>query len=134
MSFYETLSKLMEERKITSKELSETLKFGKNQIKYWKDNGNVPNGEVLISLADFFGVSIDYLLGRTTDINGVYQNSNSGNIVNGNNGNNSPLTVNGTTGTDKATDELVDLVQSLPLIKKAEAIIYLNQLKKENEK
>ena len=81
MSFYETLSKLMEERKITSKELSETLKFGKNQIKYWKDNGNVPNGEVLISLADFFGVSIDYLLGRTTDINGVYQNSNSGNIV-----------------------------------------------------
>lgn len=134
MSFYETLSKLMEERKITSKELSETLKFGKNQIKYWKDNGNVPNGEVLISLADFFGVSIDYLLGRTTDINGVYQNSNSGNIVNGNNGNNSPLTVNGTNSMDKDTDELVNLVQSLPLIKKAEAIIYLNQLKKENEK
>ena len=88
----------------------------------------------LYSIAELLEVSIDYLLGRTTEPNGAYQNSNSGNIVNGNNGNNSPLTVNGTTGTDKATDELFELVQSLPLIKKAEAIIYLNQLKKENEK
>lgn len=133
MTFYETLSKLMEERKVTSKELSETLKFGKNQIKYWKDNGNIPNGDILIALSNYFGVSIDYLLGRTNEPNGIYQNSNSGNIVNGNNGNNSPLTINSTSNTDKSTDELFELVQSLPLVKKAEAIIYLNELKKEGK-
>lgn len=128
MTFYETLSKLMKERNVTSKELSETLKFGKNQIKYWKDNGNIPNGETLISLSNYFDVSIDYLLGRTNEPNGVYQNSNSGNIVNGNNGDNSPLTVNGKVPPDD-TDELVDLVKGLPLVKRAEAVLYLNDLK-----
>lgn len=69
MTFYETLTKLMKERNVTAKELSETLKFGKNQIKYWKDNGNIPNGEILISLSNYFDVSIDYLLGRTDNPN-----------------------------------------------------------------
>ena len=64
MTFYEALSKLMKERNVTSKELSETLKFGKNQIKYWKDNGNIPNGEILIDLSDYFNVPVDFLLGR----------------------------------------------------------------------
>lgn len=31
---------------------------------HWK-NGKIPNGETLQSLADYFNVSIDYLLGRT---------------------------------------------------------------------
>jgi len=129
MAFYETLSKLMKERNVTSKELSETLKFGKNQIKYWKDNGNIPNGEALIALSNYFNVSIDFLLGRTNDPQGIYQNSNSGNIVNGNNGNNSPLTINGTVNSNESTDELLELIQDLPLVKRAEAVLYLNDLK-----
>lgn len=64
MSFYETLSSLMKKRNVTAKQLSEKLKIGKNQFKYWKDNGNIPNGETLISLADYFDCSVDYLLGR----------------------------------------------------------------------
>ena len=64
MSFYETLSYLMKKRNVTAKQLSEKLKIGKNQFKYWKDNGNIPNGETLISLADYFDCSVDYLLGR----------------------------------------------------------------------
>ncbi len=31
---------------------------------HWK-NGSVPNGDVLIKIADYFNVSVDYLLGRT---------------------------------------------------------------------
>ena len=64
MSFYETLSSVMKKRNVTAKQLSEKLKIGKNQFKYWKDNGNIPNGETLISLADYFDCSVDYLLGR----------------------------------------------------------------------
>jgi len=64
VSFYETLSSLMKKRNVTAKQLSEKLKIGKNQFKYWKDNGNIPNGETLISLADYFDCSVDYLLGR----------------------------------------------------------------------
>ena len=65
MSFFETLSHLMEDRGMKPTQLSEILHFGKNQIKYWEKNGNIPNGETLISLADYFNCSVDYLLGRT---------------------------------------------------------------------
>ncbi|MDD6488925.1 MAG: helix-turn-helix transcriptional regulator [Clostridia bacterium] len=64
MTFYETLSELMNKNKVTAKQLSETLKIGKNQFKYWKDKGNIPNGDTLIALADYFNCSVDYLLGR----------------------------------------------------------------------
>ena len=90
----------------------------------------------LVKIADFLGCSTDYLLGRTNNPNvatDTYINGNNNGVQAISNGHHSSLTVNGTTGTDKATDELVDLVQSLPLVKKAEAIIYLNKLKNESE-
>ena len=63
MAFFEILSKLMNDNHIKSKQLSETLNIGKNQIKYWKDKGNIPNGETLILLAKYFNCSVDYLVG-----------------------------------------------------------------------
>lgn len=54
----------MNTNKVTAKQLSETLKIGKNQFKYWKDKCNIPNGDTLIALADYFQCSVDYLLGR----------------------------------------------------------------------
>lgn len=132
MTFYETLTKLMKERNVTAKELSETLKFGKNQIKYWKDNGNIPNGETLISLSNYFDVSIDYLLGRTNEPNGVYQNSNSGNIVNGNNGNNSPLTVNGNAAApnkDTLTEQFIQKFEQLDFDDKVDVMQYVKNKK-----
>ena len=75
--------------------------------------GSMLGADKLAMIADYLRCSTDYLLGS--------------------NGHHSSLTVNGTNSKDKDTDELVDLVQSLPLVKKAEAIIYLNKLKNESE-
>lgn len=123
MIFYETLSKLMEENKVKAKTLSDQLGIGKNQFKYWKDNGNIPNGETLILLADYFNVSVDYLLGRT-DIPQVY----SGNVIHtGDINGNHNANINAKDNSD--TSELLELIESLPLVKRAEAIIYLNNLK-----
>lgn len=71
MSFYEILSGLMKTNQLTAKQLSETLKIGKNQFKYWKDKGNIPNGDTLIALADYFNCSVDYLLGRAEQQNDI---------------------------------------------------------------
>ena len=30
-------------------------------------NGAIPNGEILLKIADYFNVSIDYLMGRTNN-------------------------------------------------------------------
>lgn len=65
MTFSEKLSKLMKDNKVTAKELSITLNIGKNQFKYWADNGNTPNADTVSKLADYFCVSVDYLLGKT---------------------------------------------------------------------
>lgn len=42
------------------------LSISSGTINKWK-NGAIPNGETLLKLADFFNVSIDYLLGRNND-------------------------------------------------------------------
>ena len=60
--FIEKLNALLKEKNITRAKLSEDLKFGKNQIKYWETHGNIPNGAILQKLADYFNVSADYFL------------------------------------------------------------------------
>lgn len=63
MVFSERLEALMKERKVTWKEVYTALHIGKNQKKYWADNEIVPELETLLKLADYFGVSPDYLRG-----------------------------------------------------------------------
>lgn len=65
MLFSERLKDLIVDSNLTWKEISDRLEIGKNQQKYWIDNDSAPNGKVLIKLADFFGVTTDYLLGLT---------------------------------------------------------------------
>lgn len=63
MTTFDRLKKLCEEQKISIVELEEKLDFGKNSLYGWKKK--VPNGANLEKVADFFNVSVDYLLGRT---------------------------------------------------------------------
>ena len=39
--------------------------INRSNVTNWKNNGYTPRGEVLQKLADYFGVSTDYLLGNT---------------------------------------------------------------------
>lgn len=55
---------LMSEKVVTWKQVSEELKIGKNQLKYWKENETLPDGKTLIKLSRYFNVSVDYLLGN----------------------------------------------------------------------
>lgn len=65
--FYDTLNNLLKKHGISKTKLSNDLKIGKNQIKYWEKTGIMPNGDTLVKLADYFGVSTDYLLGITDE-------------------------------------------------------------------
>lgn len=117
------------EKNMTVKSLLKDAGVGEKMVSNMSGkNGSYPQSDKIAQIAKILDCSVDYLLGRTNEPNGVYQNSNSGNIVNGNNGDNSPLTVNGKVPPDD-TDELVDLVKGLPLVKRAEAVLYLNDLK-----
>lgn len=65
MTFIQRLKALMKSRNITDKQLTEDLGLAKNSVTYWKNKGNIPKGDTLDVIAEYFGVSVDYLLGKT---------------------------------------------------------------------
>lgn len=72
------------------------------------------------STHDYLKISVDYLLGKTNEPNITYKNIHSSNIVNGNNGDNSPLTVTETEQQDEMTKELIKAFQSMSFPDKME--------------
>lgn len=50
---------------MTQDELSDTLGFERKSYYNWQKNGRLPV-KALIALADLFGVTTDYLLGRSS--------------------------------------------------------------------
>lgn len=64
MTFADIVSGLLKDNRISSAKMLADLELGKNQFTYWKKHGNIPNGDALKKIADYFGVSVDYLLGK----------------------------------------------------------------------
>ncbi len=63
--FGERLKKLRRERGVPQKELAEYLGISIRGYQFYESEDNEPNVKTLIALADFYQVSIDYLVGRT---------------------------------------------------------------------
>lgn len=61
--FYDRLQELCRERGIAlTNVVVDILKMSRGNLSRWK-NGAVPKGDTLSTLAEYFGVSTDYLLG-----------------------------------------------------------------------
>ena len=63
MGFAESLQTLRKEAKITQEQLASHLGVSAQAVSKW-ENGSYPDGDLLPRIADYFGVSIDYLYGR----------------------------------------------------------------------
>ena len=64
-SFGEILASLREERGIYQKELAVILKVSVGTVSNYENDIHYPDLETLTLIADYFGVTTDYLLGRT---------------------------------------------------------------------
>ena len=62
--FNELLVELRQDRKMTQEDLAKVLLVTSGTISNYENGVHLPDIEKLISLADFFGVTTDYLLGR----------------------------------------------------------------------
>ncbi|ARV03993.1 XRE family transcriptional regulator [Enterococcus faecalis] len=69
MDLYEKIKLLASEKKMSIRQLEETLGFGNGVINRWRKN--TPGSDKLKKVADYFDVSVDYLLGRTENPNTV---------------------------------------------------------------
>lgn len=59
--FGKRLEKILEEKKITNKQIATDLKINKNAIGNYK-NGQIPNAVILYSISAYLGISIEFLL------------------------------------------------------------------------
>ena len=62
-TFGSVLQNLRKEKKITQEQLASHLGVSPQAVSKW-ENGSYPESDLLPAIADFFGVSIDYLYGR----------------------------------------------------------------------
>ena len=62
--FGNTLRGLISEKEINQKELARKIDVDPSVVSLWLSGKRMPNADSLCRLADYFGVSVDFLLGR----------------------------------------------------------------------
>ena len=65
MDIYERVQYLAKNQGLSVRELGNKLNIGPTTLYKWKKQ--TPKSDILIKVADYFGVSTDYLLGRSDD-------------------------------------------------------------------
>ncbi len=65
------LFELREERNLTQDDIAKAIGTSRTNIGRWEKGTNEPCSSCLISLADYFECSVDYLLGRSDDFGNV---------------------------------------------------------------
>ena len=63
--FTDRVSMLIKERGISKSTMLKDLHMGSGTFATWEKRGTIPGGDTLGILAEYFQVSVDYLLGKT---------------------------------------------------------------------
>jgi transcriptional regulator with XRE-family HTH domain len=69
MTVFERIKELAKKRSKTIKQVTQDLNYSENYF-YSLKSGKQPSAEKLKEIAEYFNVSVDYLLGRTDDLIG----------------------------------------------------------------
>lgn len=113
---------IIKEKGLSASKVSDDTGISTGNISDWKKGRSMPTATKLDILANYLDCSVDYLLGRTDNPtvsgNNIIQSTN---VINGNNGNHSPLTV---TETEKENNckEIEVLLEKMPRSKQLRAI------------
>lgn len=91
------------------------------------NKGQIPSVEKIISLADYFGVSIDYLLGRTDNPNTIQKGITTGDVKGINVKGDTSVKIN--TTVSKETAELMEMLQDLTLVERSKIVIMIDEMK-----
>lgn len=100
MEFGERLKELRKKKRMTQEELGKVINVSKVSISGYETGSRSPDRETLVSLADFFDVSVDFLLGR--EESGI---------------NNKPLTIAAHIDDDVTDEEMEDILNYIEFIK-----------------
>lgn len=62
------LSELRKKKNITQQKLADHLRVSRSAVAMWETGASEPDNKTLDSIANYFDVSVDYLLGRSDSI------------------------------------------------------------------
>lgn len=65
------LLELRTERELSQRKMAKVLNISQGTYNNWENSNTQPSIEQLIQLAEFFGVSVDYLIGNTDEFGTV---------------------------------------------------------------
>lgn len=71
MNFGKSLKLLLEEREMSQIELALAIGYTQRAVSKWVNEQSEPSESAIKKVSDFFGVSTDYLLGRSDDLGNV---------------------------------------------------------------
>lgn len=130
--FWDIFYKVCIEQGTKPNPVAKQIGVSSSTVTSWK-NGGIPNGETLLKLADYLGVSTDYLLGRTQEPTKISGNQiKTGNITGDNNANMN-MDTNKTSQYDKTTMQVADIFQDLDVLDKAKVLNLIAELSEKRE-
>lgn len=80
MNFAENLKQLRIQKNFTQKKLAEHLSYSQSIICDWEKGAKEPNANAIITIAKFFNVTTDYLLGGENDYKETDYSKNTNNL------------------------------------------------------
>lgn len=126
------IKSLCKERNIKSEVMLADCNLGVNAIRQISDTKGMTSFS-LAKIADYLDCSVDYLLGRAEKPNVTYTNVNSSNIVNGSNGDNSPLTVQNDDATEMEK-EISSILAGMSYRERTELMLMIYKFADEHKK
>jgi transcriptional regulator with XRE-family HTH domain len=62
------LFELRNEKSLSQRDMAKIMNIGQGTFNNWENGNTQPSIEQLIALANYFGVSVDYLIGNSDDL------------------------------------------------------------------
>ena len=66
MQFGDRLRELREDKGLRQEDVAALFGFGKSTVSQWENGKSEPEYDIVLKLADYFDVTTDYLLGRSS--------------------------------------------------------------------
>ena len=67
MDLANRLKALRREHMISQQQLAKALRIHQTAVSQWETGRTMPDYDILLAIASYFGVSVDYLLGETDE-------------------------------------------------------------------
>lgn len=127
MTFYEKVQALCAEKGVSVTKLATSLGFSSSTPNNWQKMNGLPRSSTVKAVADYFGVSVDYLTSNDESVQIKNVQDNHGIIGH----THAPVTINNGDSRKLSEQEieLLDIFNSLSILDRAKLIVYASELK-----